>query len=118
MTLLSMDESFQPQVFHPAKHSVTPCSVCFAPFVPTSAVNRFCSPACRQSAYRDSPAHDACLAGLRHQRRNRRMAWMRRKHAFKYLTNGGRYSGPDAVGVPRIGELNLKHFSKKEEAGT
>ena len=75
----------------------------------------FCSDACRQIAYRKSPAHRACLDGLKNQRLNRRNAQTRRKNAFKYFSFDGLHSGPDATGVPSIGMLNLKQFSKELE---
>lgn len=101
----------------PTKHSVTLCAECGTPFVPASKVNRFCSSACRQAGYRKSPAHQACLAGHKHQRHNRRMTWMRRKNAFKSLSFDGRYAGSGAVGVPRLGELDLKKFSTTDTIG-
>ncbi len=74
----------------------------------------FCSDACRQTAYRKSPAHRACLDGLKNQRMNRRNAQTRRKNRDKafYLDC---YSGPTVDGVPSVGMLNLKQFSKELE---
>ncbi len=75
----------------------------------------FCSGVCRQAAYRKSPAHRKCLDGLKNQRLNRRNTQTRRKNAFKYLSFDGLHSGPDATGVPCIGMMKLKQFSKELE---
>ena len=74
----------------------------------------FCSDACRQTAYRKSPAHRTCLNGLKNQRQNRRNAQTRRKNRDKafYLDC---YSGPVVDGVPSVGMLDLKQFSKELE---
>jgi hypothetical protein len=103
----------------PLKDSVTAvCPECQAPFqtfvFSTGRQQRlFCQDACRQTAYRKSPAHRKCLDGDRNQRLNRRNTQTRRRNAFKYFSFDGRYSGPDAPGVPTIGMLNLKQFSKE-----
>jgi len=74
----------------------------------------FCSDACRQAAYRKSPAHRKCLDGFKNQRQNRRNTQTRRKNRDKafYLDC---YSGPVVDGVPSVGMLDLKQFSKELE---
>jgi len=52
------------------------------------------------------------LAQLVQQRMNRRNSWVRRRRAYKALSFDGLDSGQMATGVPRLGELNLKKFSK------
>jgi hypothetical protein len=88
------------------------CLSCPARFPYKGKNRRYCSSPCRQAAYRRSSAHRACLDGAKNQRANRRLSWHRRKNAFKSLTFDGLHSGPDAVGVPPLGEINLKQFSK------
>lgn len=88
------------------------CSECQTQFTPQGR-QKFCTNVCRQRAYRKSPAHRAQLDGVRNQRRNRRAAWHVRKNRHKYLSFDGRYSGPLANGVPSLGMLDLKNFSKE-----
>jgi hypothetical protein len=96
--------------------SVTPakqmCLECSTSFTPASKVNRFCSSPCRQAAYRKSPAHRACLDGLKNQRLNRRNDQVRRRNKFKYLSFDGLHSGLLDTTVPSIGQLNLKRYAK------
>src|SRR5438876_5424107 len=92
------------------KHSVTKvCLECKASFetmlFSTGRQQRsFCSDACRQVAYRKSPAHRKCLDGLRNQRLNRRNTQVRRKNRDKafYLDC---YSGHVVDSVPSVGSL-------------
>jgi hypothetical protein len=104
-----------------ARDSVTPslsaygfeCANCQGLFTPKSTENLYCSGKCRQAAYRRSPAHKAVLAGLRAQRANRRLSWHRRRNAAKSICFDGLYSGPTATGVPSLGEIDLRQFSKE-----
>jgi hypothetical protein len=106
------------QVCESVKNSVTAsCLECKSPFqtilFKTGKQQRsFCSDACRQTAYRKSPAHQACLDRLTNQRTNRRVEHFRRKNAFKSIGLSTAHSGPDAVGVPRVSMLDLKKFPK------
>jgi hypothetical protein len=72
----------------------------------------FCSDACRQAAYRKSPAHRACLDGFKNQRLNRRNTQVSRKNRDKAFSLD-RYSGPVVDGVPSVGMLDLKKFPKE-----
>ena len=95
-----------------AEMALRPCDECKTSFIPTSTVNRFCSSPCRQAAYRKSPAHRACLDGLKIQRFNRRMDCYRRKNKFRSLGFDGIYGGPVDVSVPSVGQLDLKRYAK------
>jgi hypothetical protein len=107
-----------PIVSQPAISSVTAacpeCQISFWVIVfKTGRQQRiFCSDACRQTAYRKSPAHRACLNGLKNQRLNRRNTQVSRKNRDKAFSLD-RYSGPTVDGVPSVGMLNLKQFAKE-----
>jgi len=100
-----------PVVSIPIILGVTTCPECGTPFTPKNERQRFCKGSCRQKAYRRSPAHRAVLDGLTNQRTNRRVDHFHRKNAFKSIGLDV-HSGPDAVGVPRVGMLDLKQFPK------
>jgi hypothetical protein len=111
--LLLLDiPSAAPELSHPAETSLRLCLECSTPFTPASKVNRFCSSPCRQAAYRKSPAHRACLDGLKTQRLNRRNDQVRRRNKFKSLSFDGVHSGPLDKTVPSVGQLNLKRYAK------
>ncbi len=93
----------------PAKHSVTNvCKECSSPFVATRRAST-CSSACRQAAYRKSPAYKESLAKKKDQRLRRRNAWFKRKNYYKTF-DFDHYGGPVATGVPRLGMLDLKNY--------
>jgi len=106
-----------------SKHSVTAaCPVCTGSFQTIlfkkgRQQRSFCSNACRQVAYRKSPAHRAVLDGLRNQRLNRRNSYFQRKNAFKSIGLDV-YSGPEATGVPSIEMLELRKFSRERDSLT
>ncbi len=88
-----------------------PCKECGKEFLPTSSVNTCCSDACRQAAYRKSPAHRAYLDKQKNRRALRRAEWFRRRNRDKHLTPLSRRSGPDVSGVPPVGQLRLPDIS-------
>jgi hypothetical protein len=69
---------------------------------------KFCCSACRQAAYRKSLAHLNNLARHSAARLNRRVMWRKRRLRDKAAGNFLHISGPDAVGVPRLGDLDMK----------
>jgi hypothetical protein len=71
-----------------------------------------CRGACRQAAYRKSPAHLNNLARHSAARLNRRVIWRKRKLRDKAASNFRHISGPNAVGVPRLGNLDIKQHLK------
>jgi hypothetical protein len=73
---------------------------------------KFCRGACRQAAYRKSPAHARSLKRLADARTLRRRTWEQRKARDKALGTFRGYGGPEATGVPRLGMLDLKNFKK------
>ncbi len=87
-----------------AENSVTLC------FCGKPARKKFCSNACRQAAYRTSAAHIASLKRLRDARTARRADHYQRRNRDRALNSVRGYSGPVADGVPRLGDLNLKHY--------
>lgn len=93
-----------PDVSQQAEHSVTLCP-CGKP-----ARRKFCSSACRQAAYRNSPAHTDNLKRLRDARRARRADHYQRRNRSRALAPVRGYSGPVPDGVPRLGDLNLKNY--------
>lgn len=92
-----------------AKHSVTNvCKECSNSFLATR-VAIYCSRACRQAAYRKSPAYKASLVRKVEQRLRRKNAYFKRKNRFKSFGLDC-YSGPIATDVPRLGMLDLKNY--------
>jgi hypothetical protein len=92
-----------------AKHSVTNvCKECKSSFVATR-VAIHCSSACKQAAYRKSPAYKESLANKKARRLRRRNAYFKRKNRFKSFGLDC-YSGPIATDVPRLGMLDLKNY--------
>lgn len=78
----------------------------------TNPRSRFCSPACRQAAYRQSsPAYATHLATLRLARKLRRedhASFKRRATSFHHYRGLG---GPVPAGMPsRCGGLNLRPY--------
>jgi hypothetical protein len=73
---------------------------------------KFCCSACRQATYRKSPAHLNNLARHSAARLNRRVMWRKRKLRDKAASNFRHISGPNAVGVPRLGDLDMKQHLK------
>ena len=96
------------------KNGVTLCAECGT----NPAHRKFCSSACRQAAYRKSPAHAAILARERHRRAVRRAAWQARKRLFdnSHVTFDGRVSASRCSNfVPRLtGWHNEAQLSPEE----
>jgi hypothetical protein len=77
----------------------------------TNARAKFCGHACRQAAYRLSPAHAARLATLRSARQLRRETHFKFKHRASSLHPYRGYGGPVPAGMPpRAGGLDLRPF--------
>lgn len=91
--------------------TATKCLHCEKEFAPKPN-QKFCSNACRQKAYRLSPAHRKSLQGQKHQRMNRRNDWTKRRRAYMSLAFDGRHSGSIIGTVPALGSINPKQFSK------
>jgi hypothetical protein len=77
------------------------------------AKKKFCCSACRQAAYRTSPAHVDNLKRLRNARAARKADHYRRKHQYQAISTVRGYGGPIPSGVPRIGDLNLNNYTKE-----
>lgn len=73
---------------------------------------KFCSNACRQTAYRKSPAHTKALKRLANARTLRRATWEHRRHRDKAMGVFRGYGGPEVSGVPRLGMLDLRNFKE------
>jgi hypothetical protein len=102
------------------KDSVTLCAECGV----KPAIRKFCSNACRQAAYRKSPAHAACLRRDKDWRKARRRAWRRERLRFCAINPLVQFSGPSNDVVPRLGDfwispegkrLNLPQKEKSDE---
>ena len=74
---------------------------------------KFCSNACRQAAYRKSPAHARALKRLADARTLRRKTWEQRRQRDKALGVFRGYGGPEVSGVPTLGMLDLRNFKEK-----
>ena len=83
------------------KLSVTLCQHCGL----NPARRRFCSSACRQAAYRKSPAHDANLDRQKKLRRERRSRWTNERRRSMSMTFDSRSSGSLNTNIPRLGEF-------------
>jgi hypothetical protein len=90
------------------------CAVCGSSFDPLNGIQRFCSSACRQRAYRQSPAHRAVLDGKKQQRHNRRLYQHREKFRACSIGFDARFGGPVNESVPSVGMLDLKRFSRNK----
>ena len=78
---------------------------------------KFCSSACRQAAYRSSPAHAARLVTLRSARKLRRARYFEFKRRASGLHQYRGYGGPVPAGMPaRVGGLDLRPFVKEAKA--
>jgi hypothetical protein len=106
-----------PDVCLPEVSGVTTkeCAECNSIFEPENKIQRFCSGACRQRAYRRSPAHRAQLNGKKQQRRNRRLYQHQEKYRACSIGFDSRFGGPINESVPSVGNLDLKRFSKIKE---
>jgi hypothetical protein len=102
------DVSLQPEL-----GVTTECAECGATFKSEGKHHLYCSGACRQRAYRQSPAHRAVLDGKKQQRRNRRLYQHREKFRACSIGFDARFGGPVNESVPSVGMLDLKRFSKK-----
>jgi hypothetical protein len=72
---------------------------------------KYCTNACRQAAYRTSPAHAARLATFRSARKLRRETHFKFKHRASSLHPYRGYGGPVPAGMPaRFGGLDLRPF--------
>jgi hypothetical protein len=98
------DTATKLEVCHHAESSVTLCS-CGKP-----ARQKFCCGACRQEAYRTSPAFLANKKRWENARIARRAEWESRRHRDKHLTFDGLHGGNRVAGVPRLGDLKLKNY--------
>jgi hypothetical protein len=63
----------------------------------------------RQSA-KGEAAYQVRLASAREARRRRRVDHHQRLHRAQSIAFDGRYSGPPATGVPKLGELKLENY--------
>jgi hypothetical protein len=81
--------------------SVTICVACGA----NPARRKFCSNACRQSAYRKSAAHTACLKRDKDWRSSRRRAWQATRVRNCAINPLVQFSGPSNDSVPRLGNF-------------
>jgi hypothetical protein len=88
------------------------CAECGSSFESQGKHHLYCSSACRQRAYRRSPAHRKRLDGLKTQRLNRRNDQVRRRNKFRYFSFDGLHSGNSDMTVPSVGQLNLKRYAK------
>jgi hypothetical protein len=98
------------EVCQPTKDSVTrktcPCG--------KPAKKKFCCSACRQAAYRTSPAHVDILKRLRDARVARKADHYRRKHQYQAISTVRGFGGPIPSGVPKISDLNLNNYTKQQ----
>ena len=79
--------------------------------------SKFCSAACRQAAYRQSPAYATYLATLRIARKMRRETHARQKHRDTSLHQYRGHGGPIPAGLAaRFGDLNLRPFKAQARA--
>jgi hypothetical protein len=101
------DVSLQPEL-----GVTTECAECGATFKSEGKHHLYCSGACRQRAYRKSPAHRVQLNGKKQQRMNRRNAWVASRVRDKAYGTFPQLSGPEPTFKYPLGALDLKRFSK------
>lgn len=92
------------EVCQPSNDSVTFCLHCKV----NPAKRRFCSNACRQAAYRLSPAHRKNLDRQKTARLDRRNRWVSARFRDKHFTFDGLFGGHINDAVPR----RLSDFEK------
>ena len=74
------------------------------------AKRKFCSNACRQAAYRLSPAYEGSKAKHRLHSFNRRQRWIAAKTRDKHIVFDGRYGGHEATTVPALRDFERKKY--------
>jgi hypothetical protein len=111
LTAQTLDVSSQPELGVTTKE----CAECGSPFESKGEHHLYCCGACRQRAYRRSPAHRAVLDGKKQQRRNRRLYQHQEKYRACSIGFDSRFGGPINESVPSVGDLDLKRFSKIKE---
>jgi hypothetical protein len=84
-----------------AKDSVTLCEHCHT----NPSTRRFCSSACRQAAYRLSPAHRKNLDKQKTRRLDRRNRWVTARLRDKHFTFDGLFGGHINGAVPSLGDF-------------
>jgi hypothetical protein len=72
---------------------------------PAKSKGRFCSDACRQAAYRLSPAHRKNLDRQKTRRLDRRNRWVNARLRDKHFAFDGLFSGHINDAVPRLGDF-------------
>jgi len=102
-----------PDVSQQAKDSVTLCA-CDGCTNPARPNGKFCSNACRQKNYRNSPAHVAKLDLHSAARFIRRREHQALKSAYKtFVPQTGLYGGPENSLAPRaMPALTQEHFKR------
>lgn len=92
------------------------CPACSKEFHPKRSSARFCSPACRQSAFRKSPAGKVARQRqgdrMKVRRAGRRAEHFTRANRDRHFTFDGRFSGPIVAGVPSLGSLRLPSYAE------
>lgn len=78
------------------------------------AKRKFCSNACRQAAYRLSPAYEGSKAKHRLDNFNRRVRWAAAKFRDKHLTFDGRRGGHINSAVPPLSQFERGRRSVKD----
>jgi hypothetical protein len=100
-------ENTTPVVCLNTKEAVTICVHCKS----NPAKRLYCSNACRQAAYRLSPAYAEAKTRAKDRRLSRRNRWVAAKTRDKYLTFDGRRGGHNNHTVPPLGEFErVKHL--------
>jgi hypothetical protein len=72
---------------------------------PAKSKGRFCSNACRQAAYRLSPAHRKNLDRQKTRRLDRRNRWVSARLRDKHFTFDGLFGGHININVPCLGDF-------------
>jgi len=99
-----------PNVCPPQEVVVTLCLFCKV----NPAKKKFCSPACRQGAYRQSAAYDALKVKGRKIRLLRRNRWCEARFRDKHLTFDGLWGGSINRAVPKLGQFEKPNPKLKE----
>jgi hypothetical protein len=92
------------------------CPACSKEFQPKRSSARFCSSACRQSAFRKSPAGKEARQRqgqrMKVRRASRRAEHFVRVNRDRHFAFDGRFSGPIVAGVPSLGSLTLPSYAE------
>ena len=79
---------------------MTPCARCGTEFEKKSKRNLYCSHACRQAAYQQSPSYQALRAQKKAASQQRRRDKFKQRNYYRALGFDGRYGGPSNGPVP------------------